>query len=92
MKNDESIKETLDVIRKALNDDYSEFEKDILVLNRKVNKDGTINKINNDSLNSSDVHKIIEEKLILIVEKKFDQWFEKRLPEIINKFITSKEK
>ena len=37
MKNNESIKDTLDVIRKALQDDYSESENNILMDSRTPN-------------------------------------------------------
>ena len=60
MSNDQSIKETLDVIRRALEDDDFplDLKEDFLILNRKVNDDGTINIINNDSINKEDVRKI----------------------------------
>ena len=90
MNNNESIKDTLDVIRKALEDDYSESENNILILNRKVNEDGTINIIKNDSLDTVEINNIIDEKLAIIVEKKFDEWFQKRLPDILDKYIKNK--
>ena len=39
MSNDQSIKETLDVIRRALEDDDSplDLKDDLLILNRKIN-------------------------------------------------------
>ena len=44
MSNDQTIKETLDVIRRALEDDESiDLKEDLLILNRKVNDDGTVN-------------------------------------------------
>ena len=45
MSNDQSIKETLDVIRRALEDDDSslDLKENLLILNHKVNDDGTIN-------------------------------------------------
>jgi len=91
MNNNESIKDTLDVIRKALEDDYSESENNILILNRKVNEDGTINIIKNDSLDTVEINNIIDEKLAIIVEKKFDEWFQKRLPDILDKYIKNKK-
>ena len=43
MSEDKSIKETLDVIRRALEDeDTTNNENHVLILNRKVNQDGTI--------------------------------------------------
>ena len=76
MSNDQSIKETLDVIRRALEDDDSplDLKEDLLILNRKVNDDGTINIINNDSINKEEVRKILDEKINKILEKHFDKW------------------
>ena len=91
MKNEESIKDTLDVIRKALEDDNPELDNNVLILNRKVNQDGTINIIQKDNINSFEINKIIDEKLTFIFEKKFDQWIQKRLPEILDKYLKNKE-
>ena len=92
MSNDQSIKETLDVIRRALEDDDSplDLKKDFLILNRKVNDDGTINIINNDSINKEDVRKILDEKINQILEKHFDQWLEKKLPYYIKNYLEKK--
>ena len=92
MSNDQSIKETLDVIRRALEDDVSSLniEDDLLILNHKVNDDGTINIINNDSINKEDVRKILDEKINQILEKHFDQWLEKKLPYYIKNYLEKK--
>ena len=92
MSNDKSIKETLDVIRRALEDDYSslDLKEDLLILNHKVNDDGTINIINNDSINKEDVRKILDEKINQILEKHFDQWLEKKLPYYIKNYLEKK--
>lgn len=92
MSNDQSIKETLDVIRRALEDDDSslDLKEDLLILNHKVNDDGTINIINNDSINKEDVRKILDEKINQILEKHFDQWLEKKLPYYIKNYLEKK--
>ena len=78
MSNDQSIKETLDVIRRAIEDDDSslDLKENLLILNHKVNDDGTINIINNDSINKEDVRKILDEKINQILEKHFFLIFE----------------
>ena len=45
MANNESIKDTLEVIRRALEDenDFSEKNDNVLILNKKINDDGTVN-------------------------------------------------
>ena len=91
MSNDQTIKETLDVIRRALEEDESKDPKEnLLILNRKVNDDGTINIINNNSVTTEDVQKILDEKINKIFEKYFDKWLEKKLPEYINKYLEKK--
>ena len=44
MSNNESIKDTLDVIRRALEDEnaFSQNNENVLILNKKVNDDGTV--------------------------------------------------
>ena len=92
MSNDQSIKETLDVIRRALEEDDSslDLKKDLLILNHKVNDDGTVNIVNKDSINKEDVRKILDEKINQILEKHFDQWLEKKLPYYIKNYLEKK--
>ena len=92
MSNDQSIKETLEVIRKALEDDDSslDLKEDLLILNQKVNEDGTINIINNDSIKKDDIKQILDEKLNQILEKHFDSWLEKKLPHYIKNYLDKK--
>jgi len=92
MSNDQSIKETLDVIRRALEDDDSslDFKEHLLILNQKVNDDGTINIINKDSIKKDDVEKILDEKINQILEKHIDQWLEKKLPYYIKNYLEKK--
>ena len=92
MSNDQSIKETLEVIRRALEDDDSplNLKEELLILNHKVNDDGTINVINNDLINKEDVRKVLDEKINQILEKHFDQWLEKKLPYYIKNYLEKK--
>ena len=91
MSNDQTIQETLEVIRKALEDDESiDLKKDLLILNHKVNDDGTINIINNNSVKKEDVNKILDEKINEIFEKHFDKWLENKLPHYIKKYLDKK--
>ena len=91
MSNDQTIKETLDVIRRALEEDESKDPKEnLLILNRKVNDDGTINIINNNSVTTEDIQKILDEKINKIFEKYFDKWLERKLPHYIKKYLDKK--
>ena len=57
MSNNESIKDTLDVIRRALEDkeDFTEKNENILILNKKVNDDGTVKLLNQSDQASIDL-------------------------------------
>ena len=92
MSNDQSIKETLDIIRRALEDDDSplDLKENLLILNRKVKDDGKINIINNDSNNKKEVRKILDEKINQILEKHFDKWLEKKVPYYIKNYLEKK--
>ena len=64
MSNNESIKDTLDVIRRALEDkeDFTEKNENILILNKKVNDDGTV-KLLNQSDDINEINRVIDKKL-----------------------------
>ena len=71
MSNNESIKDTLDVIRRALEDkdDFTEKNDNILILNKKVNDDGTVKLLNqSDEINV--INNVIDKKLDDLMEKK----------------------
>ncbi len=92
MTKEESIKDTLDVIRRALEDDNSEnLNQSILILNRKINNDGTIKIIKKDHSDIEEINKIIDKKINFIFEEKFDKWLDKKLPEILEKYKKNKE-
>ena len=73
MTSNDSIKDTLDVIRRALEDenDFSQQNDNVLILNKKINDDGTVKLLNkSDDLNT--INSIIDEKLSNLLEKKND--------------------
>ena len=60
MTKEESIKDTLELIRRALEDDNTKNINDnILILNRKVNNDGTINIIKKDQTDIDEIEKTL---------------------------------
>ena len=66
MPEQQSIKDTLDVIRKALEDDESSLEEikdNVLILNKLVKEDGTIDVIEDNSLTKSEIKEILDNKL-----------------------------
>ena len=92
-----SIKETLNLIRKALeeepiNDDneISRDPEEILLLNKLVNEDGTIDIIENNFLNKDEVKKILDKNISKYFEKKFDNWLDKNASNYFDKYINKK--
>ena len=92
MSNNESIKDTLDVIRRALEDkeDFTEKNENILILNKKVNDDGTVKLLNqSDDINA--INKIIDNKLDVLMEKKMTAMLENQLPIILDSYFKNKK-
>ena len=92
MSNNDSIKDTLDVIRRALEDgdDFTEKNDNILILNKKVNDDGTVKLLNQyDDINA--INRVIDEKLNNLFETKITTLLEKRLPDILDNYFKNKK-
>ena len=92
MSNNESIKDTLDVIRRALEDkeDFTEKNENILILNKKVNDDGTVKLLNqSDDINA--INKIIDNKLDVLIQKKMTAMLENKLPIILDNYFKNKK-
>ena len=92
MTNNDSIKDTLDVIRRALEDenDFTQKNNNILILNKKINNDGTVKLLNkSDDLN--EIHRVIDEKLTHLLEKKMNKILEKELPIILDNYFKNKK-
>ena len=92
MSNNESIKDTLDVIRRALEDkdDFTEKNENILILNKKVNDDGTVKLLNqSDEINA--INKVIDKKLDDLMEKKVSAMLKNQLPIILDNYFKNKK-
>jgi hypothetical protein len=89
MANNESINDTLDVIRRALEDetDFSEKNDNVLILNKKVNDDGTVKLLDQPN----EINNIIEKKLSELLEKKLSSMLENQLPNILDKYFKNKK-
>ena len=88
MSNNESIKDTLDVIRRALEDkdDFTKKNDNILILNKKVNDDGTVKLLNkSDEINA--INEIIDKKLNELIEKKLTDVLENQIPNILDNYF-----
>ena len=92
MTNNESIKDTLDVIRRALEDEgeFSQKNDNILILNKKVNDDGTV-KLIDKFYESSEIKKVIDKKLNDLLETKMTTMLENKLPIILDNYFKNKK-
>tara|TARA_B100001105_G_scaffold61953_1_gene48039 strand:+ start:114 stop:395 length:282 start_codon:yes stop_codon:yes gene_type:complete len=93
MPEQQSIKNTLNIIRKAIEeDDKSEFQKDddILILNKLVNEDGTIDILENQFLKKDEVKEILNQKISEIFKDHFDEWLDKNIPNYLDKYFKKK--
>ena len=92
MANNESIKDTLEVIRRALEDenDFAAKNENVLILNKKINDDGTV-KMLGQSNDIDEVNNIIEKKLTNLLEKKMSNMLENQLPNILDKYFKNKK-
>ena len=92
MSNNESIKDTLDVIRRALEDkdDFSEKNENVLILNKKVNDDGTVKLLNqSDDINA--INRVNDKKLDDLMENKMTTMLENQLPIILDNYFKNKK-
>ena len=96
-KQDPKISETLEVIRKALEDEgqINEIKDNVLLLTKIVKEDGTLKNISQKNqkenpINKDDIINIIDSKIEKVIEKHIKKWINKNMPNIINK--TFKEK
>ena len=87
----DSIKDTLDVIRRALEDenDFSQKNDNVLILNKKINDDGTV-KFLNKSNDLNEINNIIDKKLTDLLEKKMTEMLEKKIPVILDNYFKNK--
>ena len=92
MSNNESIKDTLGVIRRALEDkeDFTEKNENILILNKKVNYDGTV-KLLNQSDDINEINRVIDKKLNDLMDKKVTTMLENQLPIILDNYFKNKK-
>ncbi len=93
MPEQQSIKNTLNIIRKAIEeDDKSESQKDddILILNKLVKDDGTIDILENQFLKKDEVKEILNQKISEIFKDHFDKWLDKNIPNYLDKYFKKK--
>ena len=94
MPDQESIKNTLNIIRKAIEEDknpQSQNNNDsILILNKLVKEDGTIDNLENHFLNKDEVRDVLNQKISEIFKDHFDDWLDRNIPEYLDKYFKKK--
>ena len=93
MPEQQSIKNTLNIIRKAIEEDdkpESQNEDNVLILNKLVNEDGTINILENQFLKKDEVKEILNQKISEIFKDHFDEWLDKNIPNYLDKYFKKK--
>ena len=93
MPEQQSIKNTLNIIRKAIEeDDKSEFQtdNDVLILNKLVNNDGTIDILENQFLEKDEVKQILNQKISEIFKDHFEDWLDKNIPNYLDEYFKKK--
>ena len=94
MTSNDSIKDTLDVIRRALEDEKNISDKDlssnVLMLNQKVNSDGTIKLLQKDEDINNEINDIIDQKLSYLVENKIEKILDEKIPKLLKNYFDTK--
>ena len=74
----------------ALRFDFSEKNENVLILNKKINDDGTV-KFLGESNDINEINNVIEKKLSDLLEKKLNNMLENQLPNILDKYFKNKK-
>jgi len=94
MNTKNSINESLEIIRRALEDENNDSDKDIssriLILNQKVNHDGTIKLLQKEEIINSEINDIIDQKLSYLVENKIEKILDEKIPKLLKNYFDSK--
>ncbi len=94
MNTKNSINESLEIIRKALEDEKGDknidLSSNILILNQKVNSDGTIKLIQKDDEINDEINEIIDQKLSYLVENKIEKILDEKIPKLLKNYFDSK--
>ena len=95
MTDQQSIKDTLEVIRKALEtdteNDIDKNYENVLLLNKLVNKDGTINLIDSPKLSKNETVNILNKKLDDLFEESLLKWLDNNAPLYLDKYFKNKK-
>jgi len=93
MSEPQSIKDTLNIIRKALEDKEPssiDNDNDVLILNKLINDDGTIQVLENKFLKEDEIKEILDQKISKYFKNHFKDWLDKNIPNYIDKHFNKK--
>ena len=94
MNEKKTIEDSLKIIRDALSDDTlileNKNDQDILLLNKLVKNDGTIELIKDSILEKSEIKEILNQNINNHLNKHFDKWLDKNLPNYLEKYLNKK--
>ena len=94
MNTKNSINESLEIIRRALEGEKTSTNKDIssniLILNQKVNSDGTIKLLQKEDDINNEINDIIDQKLSYLVENKIEKILDEKIPKLLKNYFDSK--
>ena len=94
MNTNNSINESLEVIRRALEDEKNDSNEDlssnILILNQKVNSDGTIKLLQKEDDINNEINDIIDQKLSYLIENKIEKILDEKIPKLLKNYFNSK--
>ena len=95
MNDNQSIKDSLSVIRKALEEDVpknlDQVHDNVLILNKLVKDDGTINQLSKTSLSKQDIVSALNNKLDKVFEIHLTKWLDKNIPNYLEKYFKNKD-
>ena len=72
---------------------YSNYEKlydEVLILDKLVNEDGTIDNISKKNISVDDTKKILSDKLDNIFDTHISKWLDNNLPKYLEKYFKNK--
>ena len=94
MNTKNSINESLEVIRRALEDEKNDSNipssSNILILNQKGNSDGTIKLLQKNEDINNEINDIIDQKLSYLVENKIEKILDEKIPKLLKNYFDTK--
>ena len=84
-----SVSDTVQ-LKRCDESDFSQKNDNVLILNKKINEDGTV-KILNKTVDLNEINKLIDKKLSEILEKKMNNMLETQLPIILDNYFKNKK-